>query len=141
MPKKPRVRTLMDSQHVKGSETLLKSARQYFCHFSGSFRKKIISKNSFLVVSEILRLFVNILTPDERYCLSVKTSVSRNQFKSKYLQIKKKISNFFCICEIYIKFGILSKKRCASEVICFWNYTLQKVGLLKCLKSPISERL
>ena len=32
MPKKPRVRTLMDSQHVKGSERLLKSSRQYLCH-------------------------------------------------------------------------------------------------------------
>ena len=32
MFKKPRVRTLMDSQHVEGSKTLLKSARQYFCH-------------------------------------------------------------------------------------------------------------
>ena len=32
MPKKPRVRTLMDSQHVKESETLLKSARQYVSH-------------------------------------------------------------------------------------------------------------
>ena len=31
MPKKARVRTLMESQHVKGSETRLKSARQYFC--------------------------------------------------------------------------------------------------------------
>ena len=31
MPKKPRVRTLMDSQHVKESERLLKFARQYLC--------------------------------------------------------------------------------------------------------------
>ena len=30
MAKKPRVRTLMDSQHVKGCKTLLKSARQNF---------------------------------------------------------------------------------------------------------------
>ena len=30
MPKKPRVRTLMDSQHVKVSETMLKSPRQPF---------------------------------------------------------------------------------------------------------------
>ena len=28
------------------------------------------SKNFVLVVSEILRLFVNILIPDEKYCLS-----------------------------------------------------------------------
>ena len=32
MPKKRRVRTLMDSQHVKGSEKLLKSARQNISH-------------------------------------------------------------------------------------------------------------
>ena len=32
MRKKPRVRTLMDSEHVKGTERLLKSARPYFCH-------------------------------------------------------------------------------------------------------------
>ena len=32
MPKKPHVRTLMESQHVKGSETLLKFARQNFRH-------------------------------------------------------------------------------------------------------------
>ena len=30
--KKPRVRTLMDSQHVKASKTLHRSARQSFCH-------------------------------------------------------------------------------------------------------------
>ena len=37
--------------------------------------KKISSKNSVLVLSEILRLFVNILTPDGNYSLSVKASV------------------------------------------------------------------
>ena len=31
-PEKTRVTTLMDSQHIKGSETVLKAARQYFCH-------------------------------------------------------------------------------------------------------------
>ena len=75
MPKKIPVRNLMDSQHVKVSERLLKSARQYFCHIFWSLWKKISSKNSVLVVSEILRLFVNILTPDDKYSLSVKASV------------------------------------------------------------------
>ena len=28
-----------------------------------------------------------------------------------------------------------------SGVICFWNYSLQKVGLLKSLKSPVWEHL
>ena len=75
MPKKRRVRTLMDGQHFKGTETVIKCARQYFCHIFWSFWKEISSKNSVLVVSEILRLFVNILTPDEKYSLSVKASV------------------------------------------------------------------
>ena len=75
MPKKPRVKTLMHCQHVKGSEAPLKAARKYFCHVFLSFRKEIDSKISVLVVSKILRLFVNILPPNEMYCLSVKTSV------------------------------------------------------------------
>ena len=75
MPKKPRVRTLMDSQHVKGSETLLKSARQCFCEILWSLSKKISPINSFLEVYEILRLFVSIVTPNNKYILSVKASV------------------------------------------------------------------
>ena len=75
MPKKPRVRTVMDSQHVKLFETLLKSAQQYLCHGFWSLWTEISSKRFVLVVSEIFRLFVNILTPDEMYSLSVKASV------------------------------------------------------------------
>ena len=75
MPKNPRVRTRIDSQHVKWSETLLKSSWQYFYRIIDNFEKKINLKSSVLVVCEILRLFVNILTSDEKYSLSVKTSV------------------------------------------------------------------
>ena len=75
MPKKPLVRTLMDNQHVKGSETLFKSELHYFYYIFWSFRKKISSENYVLGVSEILRLFLSILTPNEMYCLSVKRSV------------------------------------------------------------------
>ena len=75
MPKKSRVRTLMDGQHVKRTERLLKSARQYFCYIFWLLWKEISSKTSNLVVSEILRLFVNILTPNEKYSLTVKASL------------------------------------------------------------------
>ena len=75
MPKKPRVRTLMDGQHVKESERLLKSARQFFCHFFWILRRKSGQKKYILVVSEILRLFFKILTPDEKYSISVKAGV------------------------------------------------------------------
>ena len=75
MPKKLRVRTLVDGEHVNVSATLLKSARQYFGHIFWSLWKKVSSKNYDLVMSEIMRLFVNILTPDEKYSLSEKASV------------------------------------------------------------------
>ena len=75
MPEKLRIRKLMDSQHVTGSETLDKSAAQWFFHIFWSLSKKISSTNSILVVSEILRLVVNILTPDDMYSLSVNPHV------------------------------------------------------------------
>ena len=65
----------MDGQHVKRTERLLKSAQQYFCYIFLLLWKEISSKNSNLVVSEILRLFVNILSPDDKYSLTVKASV------------------------------------------------------------------
>ena len=68
MPKKTPVRTLKDSQHFKGKETVL-------CYIFSSLGKKITSKNSFLEVFKMLRLFVNILTPDDSYFLLVKAVV------------------------------------------------------------------
>ena len=94
MLKKTRVRTLMDCQHVKMSETLVKSARLYICDIFWSLWKKTSSGNSLLVVSIILILFVNILTHDDKYSVSVKASVLRNQFKCSYLKIKKKKLKF-----------------------------------------------
>ena len=70
-PKSHRVRKLMDSQHFKGFETLLKFARQCFCDIFWSFSKKIYFENSFVEVSEILTLSARILTPDNKYILSV----------------------------------------------------------------------
>ena len=75
MPQTPLVRTVMDSQNVKAYETLLKSARQSFSPVFWKLSNKICSKNYVLVVSEILWLFLNILTPDDKYSLSVKAGV------------------------------------------------------------------
>ena len=65
----------MDIQHVKGSKALLESARKKFCHIFSTLWKDFSLKNSLLVVSEILRLFVNILTLDDKYSLSLSLSV------------------------------------------------------------------
>ena len=86
MPKKPRVRTLMDTQHVKVSETLHKSAQQYFPLIFSAVLKKISSKNSVLVVYEVLILCVNILAPNEKGSVSVKVTFWSNQFECNYLQ-------------------------------------------------------
>ena len=75
MPEKPCFRTLMDSQHVKVSETLHKSARQYFCHIFWSVWNKISSKKYVLVVYEVLRLYINILTPNDKRSLSVRATI------------------------------------------------------------------
>ena len=75
MRKKLPVRTLIDSQHVKESEILLKSTPQYFRYIYWSLSKKISFKNSFLEVSEMTILFGSILTSENKYILSVKASV------------------------------------------------------------------
>ena len=100
-----------------------------------------MSKISFLVVSETLRLFLNILTPDPKYSLSVKASVWWNQFKCNYLKIKKYFLNFFLHFQNLYKIWNTLKKRWALEVICFGNYRLQKGELFKCSKSLKSKHL
>ena len=65
----------MDSHHINRSETVVKAVQQYFCYIFLSLWKKIGSKNCALAVYQILRPFVNILSPDDKYSLSVKASV------------------------------------------------------------------
>ena len=124
----------MDSEHVRGSETLHKSARQYFCHIFWSLWNKMSLKKSFLVVSEILRLFVKILAPNDNHSLSVKASVKHSQFKCNDLKIKKSFLNFFFICKIYIKLAILWKKKKSWTLFLFEIIDCQKRGYLNAKK-------
>ena len=75
MTKNPSVRTLLDSAYVKLPERLLKSARKYFYYIYWSLWERMSLENSFLVLSEILRLFLDILTHNDKYSLPVKASV------------------------------------------------------------------
>ena len=103
-------------------------------HISWLLWKTISSKKSVLAVCEMLRLFVNILTPDDKYSFSVKVSVSSNQFKYNYLEIEKYFLNFFLHFWNLHKILNSLKKKWASEGICSWNYRPQKAELHKCLK-------
>ena len=67
LSKKPYFRTPFGSQHVKGSETLVKSAGEHFYHIFWSLWGKMVSKISHLLKFEILGGFVNTLTADDNH--------------------------------------------------------------------------
>ena len=64
---KCRFGTSFDSQHVKVSETLGKPAWEHFYHIFSLLWGEMIWKMSPLVKFEILNLFVNTLTVDDKY--------------------------------------------------------------------------
>ena len=64
LSKKHFFRIPLGSEHVKGSQTLVKSAWQQFYHICSSLWWKLAWKMSLLVICEILGHFVNILTAD-----------------------------------------------------------------------------
>ena len=59
--------TPFGNQRVNGFETLLNSARHHYFPTFPRIRDKLSWKKSALVTSEIFRLFVNTLTPDDKY--------------------------------------------------------------------------
>ena len=67
LSKKRRFRTRFDSQHVKAFQILVISPWECFYHVFPSFSGKLIWKMSPLVLHEILRVFVNRLTADDKY--------------------------------------------------------------------------
>ena len=60
--KKCHLGTHFDSQHVKVLQILAKSQRERFFHVFSSFWEKFISKNSPVLISKILGIFLNTLT-------------------------------------------------------------------------------
>ena len=56
-------------QHGKQAQTLLQCGWRHFCHIYWSMLKQFSWRKSILVLCKIFRLFVNKLTPDDKYCL------------------------------------------------------------------------
>ena len=67
MSKKSCFITPLGNQRVNGFQTLLKSARHHYWPTFQWIRAKFSSKNSALVISEILSLFFNTFTADGKY--------------------------------------------------------------------------
>ena len=96
MSKKHHFRTPFNSQHVKGSQTLLKSARQHFYHFLPSLWSdgiKFSWKVFLLLIFEILGAHWKPMTR----ILFVIVRIYGNQFKCIYLALKKTFSHFFAL--------------------------------------------
>ena len=80
---------------LKGAKDRLNLRGSIFVIFFWYLWKEISSKSFVSFVCETLRRFVKILTPDEKYSLSVKMSVWRKQFKCIYVKMKTIFLNFF----------------------------------------------
>ena len=84
----------MCNQRVNGFETLLKSARHHYFPLFPRFRDKLSWKKSALVTSEIFLLFVNKLTPDDKYsCRNVQ--IFRQKLQTLLSQEEKTFREFF----------------------------------------------
>ena len=94
MYKKHPFRTLLDNQHVKRSQTLVKSAWQYFYDFFRHSERKWFGKKPLLVICEILWHLVNTLSTDDKF-LFVIVKFYRKQFEWIYLLSKWFFLNFF----------------------------------------------
>ena len=67
LSKKLRLRTSFERQHVKGCETLSKSALERVYHIFSSLWDKMIWEIYLLLIFEILSVFVNTMTVDGKY--------------------------------------------------------------------------
>ena len=98
--KKPNCRTPFNSQHVNGSQISVKSASHYFYLNSPSLWAKLILKISLLVICEILGVFVNTLTADDKYNLG---NCANLQFPIT-MQLSKKLKTFSQFFVPYLEF-------------------------------------
>ena len=73
--KRPVSKHLSTVNMLNGPKDYFNLHGSIFVIFFDHYWKKITSEDSVLVVSDILRLFVNILTPNDKYSLAVKASL------------------------------------------------------------------
>ena len=96
-------------------------------------------KKSFLVINKIPRLFLNILTVDDKHYL-VNWENLAQPIEMQLSQKEKNISQFFfSISKIYIKLKTFARKGRPSYLMYSLNYRVLKTWLDNCLKIRVSE--
>ena len=110
-----RFKTSFDSQHVKESQTLLKSAWEHFYHTSPSLWVEMIWKEYPLLKFKILPLFLNTLTADDRYpvrdCWNLQFHIQMIWSKTKHFFLR-----FFSLFwNVHHTLNILKKRSSSSS--------------------------
>ena len=114
MSKKSRFRGHFDRQDGKGDQTMLKFERNQLYHISWSLWRQLFWKQSLLVISKVLRIFVNILTADDKYFLLNRNNL-RHPIQMQLSQKQKAFSEILsAILKYMLNFEHFRKKRWAS---------------------------
>ena len=127
------------NQRVNSFETLLKSTRHHYFPFFPRIRDKLSWKKSALVTSEIFRVFVNTLTPDDKYSRR-NMQIFWQQLQTLLSQQQKTFYGFFIAfpkCAWNLKHSETKKR--ISYANYYRNYCIRKRYLLKRLKGLGSE--
>ena len=104
-------------ERVNGLKTLLKSERRYYHPIFPWIRGKLSWKKSALVLSKILRLFVNNLTAADKYSRSIMQNL-RQLIQTPLSQKQKTFSGFFIeLLKYALNFEPFLKKDESSRLI------------------------
>ena len=94
LSKKSRVIGPFDKQHGKGDQTRLKIERHQLYQIFWSLWRILSYKKSLLVICKVLKMFVNILTADDKYFLLNRDNL-RKPIQIRLYEIQKAFSEVF----------------------------------------------
>ena len=109
--KKSTFRAPFEKQHVKGDQTLSKFERHHLYHIYWSLWRLLSWKKSLVVTCKVLRMFIHILTTNEKSSLLNRDNLTHPIWMQLSQKQKKKISICLYVFEIYIQFWVFWKKR------------------------------
>ena len=138
MSKKSRFRGPFDKQHGNGDQTMLKSERHQLYHIFWSLWRILSYKKSLLVICKVLKMFVNILTADDK-CFLFNRDNLRQPIQMRLSEKQKEFSEFFSpILKSRLNFEYFQKKMTYTAYI-FLKLRAGNTWLNKSFKSSASE--
>ena len=131
-------RTPFGNQRVNWFQALLKSALHHYYPIFQLIQDKMSWKKSALVLSQIFRLFIETLTPDDKYsCRNMQIFFQKFQT---LLSQKEKIFSWSFIAFLTFPWNLEhSEKKGVSQPNYYGNYCMPKRSLVKRLKDLASE--